>query len=129
MIDLPIAALFGVAVLMGINYLVMGIAGLKRSRLAFYTMQLVNVTAGSVILVFGMPGFHDDLWIVDWLLGLLFIVRTVLNNNGRAKWLRREAELEEGQLSSKKDALTAALEAGSQASGRSDEAGAGSTEP
>ena len=86
--DLALVLVIGA---MGLNQLVMRVGALEARPWVFYPLQLINVTIGSVVLVFGLPGF-DHLRFVSWLVGLLFLFHTVQNNNHRARFLRARAD-------------------------------------
>ena len=58
---------------------------------------------------FGMPGFEQ--WpIIGWMIGLLFLLRTVQNNSARAEYLRERGE--SGDVEARREAIRKALRRG-----------------
>ena len=88
-------AFLAVVALMVSNQLIMRVGALRGRPLFFWGLQLVNFVGGTTILVFGLPGW-DAYPVVSWLLGLLFLFRTVQNNMLRAQFLR-EARADEAR--------------------------------
>ena len=85
--DLSLWGMFGVIGVMAINQLVMRVAGLRGLPVVFYSLQLLNILTGALLLWFGLPGF-EDMPMVGWMIGLLLFFRVVQNNSARATWLR-----------------------------------------
>ena len=108
-----VAFLF-VITLMISNQLVMRVGALRSRPLFFWGLQLINVVGGTGILVLGLPGW-EQYPVVSWLLGLLFIFRTVQNNMLRSQFLKEKAALAERdrkkQARELRDALHAEPEA------------------
>lgn len=82
---------FGVVIVIASNQAVMRVAVLRRSPWSFWTMQAINVTVGSAVIVFGLPGF-TEYWFVQWILGLLIFFHVIQNNLARVTFLRAEQE-------------------------------------
>lgn len=57
-------------------------------RPLFYVLQLVNIAACSFFLGWGMPGFREDMQIINYMLGGFLLLRTVKNNQRYGKLLR-----------------------------------------
>lgn len=85
--DLDTKVLFAVVALIAINQVMMRLGALKGRLWFFWTIQLVNVVTGSLVLWYGLPGF-EAVRPVSYVIALLFFFRTVQNTNGRALWLR-----------------------------------------
>ena len=65
--------------LIAINQLFSRIPALHNSARGYLIVQVVNLTAATAAIVFGIPGFQD-LNVVRWLLGLLLFWHVVRNN-------------------------------------------------
>ena len=56
----------------------------------FWACQLLNVSMGSWLLLWGIPDFTGTLSIVNTLVGLLFLYHTVQNHLHLQKYLRSQ---------------------------------------
>ncbi len=102
-------AFFGLIAVMAVNQLVMRVGGLKARAAVFYSLQMLNLVAGTALLWFGMPGFED--WpAVGWMIGLLLFFRVVQNNMSRAQWLREDAQ--DDDKNERREAIAEALRRG-----------------
>ena len=86
--------LFGLVALIGSNHVLMRTAWARRSDLFFWGITIIDLLAGSFVLVFGLPGF-DTIPGVNWLVGLVLIAHVAQNLQLRASW--RQAERQEAQ--------------------------------
>lgn len=93
--DQDTAILLGYASLMVINRLVFFGNTVVRFRVLFYALQIANIAACSFFFAWGMPGFAEDLKIINYMLGGLLLLRTVKNNQSYAKLLRKSMEGED----------------------------------
>ena len=86
-------------------------ARLDRRRLGlFLLVQALNIGCASWVLAVGMPGFEGQLAVVNWVVGLLFIIRAVQNNSRWSK-ARRESKHAD-PMEDRKAQIRAALERG-----------------
>lgn len=84
--------LFGYAILVVVNRVILMGELVVLVRPLFYLLQLVNIAACSFFLGWGMPGFRDDMQIINYMLGGFLLLRTVRNNQRYAKLLRKSLE-------------------------------------
>ena len=87
------AMLLGLVALMAINHTATRLAGWESRLWLFWTAQLLNIFAGSCVLVYGIPEFRGQLQAVNWLIGLLFFYHLIVNNR-RFQKMHREQQLE-----------------------------------
>lgn len=79
--DFSTAVLFAVAALLGANQVVFRIPGWERRRFVFWAVQLVNLSAAVMVLIWGLPGFEQTAAVaVKWVLGLLLVLHIITNN-------------------------------------------------
>ena len=69
------------------NQVVLRVATLRRSPVAFWSLQAINLIIACFILVWGLPGF-ETYPMVSWILGLLLLFRMIQNNLIRTRYLR-----------------------------------------
>ena len=78
--------LFAVVGTLATNHVLIRLPGWEQRAWLFWLVQLMNLGASGYLLAAGLPGFTDNLTVVNYVLALLFIVRTVQNNN---RWGKR----------------------------------------
>ena len=98
----------GLCSLIGLNQLFSRIPALYESVRAYAVVQVVNLAAGTWVIVYGLPGY-PDLRAVHWLLGLLLFWH-VARNNFTYRDARRERRLR--ARAGAREAIVRALEAG-----------------
>ena len=113
------AFLFGVVAALATNHVLLRIPGWERRRALFYGVQLLNLTAGTWVMAMGIPGLDGPLKVFNWVFGLLFIARTVQNNNRYAKALRARRRAQGAATDARKDEIRAALRRGETTAGAS----------
>ncbi len=86
--DAGTLAFVGLIALLGLNRLVLTIAGYGTWRWLFWLIQLTNLGATICLVLFGLPGMPPGLWVLDWFIALLFMWHIVENNARRTKYLR-----------------------------------------
>ncbi len=101
---------FAVVVTLATNHVLVRLPGWERRTVLFWGVQLLNIACASWLLAFGLPGFDGNLTIVNWVVGLLFMVRTV-QNNGRWSEARRSRR-SAGDEDETRARIRAALRAG-----------------
>ena len=101
--DLSTSVLLGLVALMAINQFVMRVQSLFERDLVFFSVQIINTTVGSAVLINGLPGF-GHIPAISWMVGLLFVLHVATNLNARAKRARhsRKDEMAEIQAESKR---------------------------
>jgi hypothetical protein len=92
--DVDTAPLLTVIGALAANQIVMRVGGLRGRPAVFWSLQLVNVAVGGALVWFGLPGF-EHVPVIGWVIGLLFFLRVMQNNQARARFL--QAELDEGK--------------------------------
>ena len=92
------AILFSVVAILAINIFVARSKGWQGRLWLFLAMQLINLGAGSFMIINGIPEFKEDLEIVNIMIGLLFFYH-VIQNNGR--WQRYRKSLQDRSSTSK----------------------------
>lgn len=103
------AVFFAVVATLGVNHVLVRLPGWERRAVVFWLVQAMNVGCASWMLAVGLPGFDGNLSVVNYVVGLLFLVRAV-QNNGRWSKARRAA-----QGPSEEDAQRAQIRAALQA--------------
>ena len=83
--------LLAVVAVMAMNQLVMRVGALHGRPPIFWTLQAANISCGSGLLLWGLPGFKS-LPVIAWVLALLFFFRTIVNNQSRGEWLRKQRQ-------------------------------------
>ena len=83
---------FAVVATLATNHVLVRLPGWEQRNVLFWFVQLLNIACASWVLAFGLPGFEGNLTIVNWVLGLIFMVRAV-QNNGRWSEARRSRRL------------------------------------
>ena len=78
-----------VAVL-AINHFIIRSTAWHQRMWIFWSCQLLNVTAGSAMVLWGLKEFREDLHIVNVLVGLLFLYHTVQNYIRLQKHVRNQ---------------------------------------
>ena len=102
---------FAVVAALGTNHVILRLPGWEQRPLLFWLVQGLNLGAAVFLLTAGLPGFDGDLQVVNYVIALLFVIRTVQNNN---RWGKRAARRAESTDASRRDAISAALKRGSQ---------------
>jgi len=101
---------FGIVATLAVNHLLVRIPGWEHRTLLFLVVQALNIGCASWVLAMGMPGFDGQLAVVNWVVGLLFIVRAVQNNS---RWNKaRKAAKGADPMAARKAEIRAALERG-----------------
>jgi hypothetical protein len=101
---------FGILATLAVNHLLVRLPGWERRVVLFAIVQALNIGCASWVLALGLPGFDGQLTVVNWVVGLLFIVRAV-QNNGR--WTKaRKATRDTDPMEDRKAEIRAALERG-----------------
>ena len=96
--DLSTGVLLGVVAVMGANQVLMRVASLRGVSALFWLLQAVNLAVACGVLLYGMPGF-EHVPAIKWMIGLLFLWRTIQNNGLHAQYQReqRAAQREEAR--------------------------------
>ena len=89
--DVSTQTLLAVVAVMALNQLVMRVGALRGRPSIFWTLQAANIACGTGLLLWGLPGF-ESLPVISWVLALLFFFRTIVNNQSRAEWLRKQQQ-------------------------------------
>jgi len=71
--------LFLLVVLISLNQLFARVPALHNGAWSYLMVQIINLSAATAVIVFGLPGF-EDLSMVRWLLGLLLFWHVARNN-------------------------------------------------
>ena len=79
--------------IIGLNQFVIRTQQWKTRMWLFWVIQLSSVSFGSWLILWGIPGFVDELDVINWLVGLLFINHAVRNHNRLQKFQREQKEL------------------------------------
>lgn len=74
--------------MLAVNRLVLSLAGYGTWRALFWSIQVLNLLAAIVLILWGLPGLPPGFWIVDWFIALLFMWHIVENNAKRVRHLR-----------------------------------------
>ena len=74
--DLMFMALVAI---LAINQFVIRTKQWETRQWLFWSVQISSVLFGSLVILWGLPGFTDDLNIVNWLVGLLFFFHAARN--------------------------------------------------
>ena len=101
---------FAVVATLAINHLLVRLPGWERRTLLFWLVQAMNVACASWLFTVGLPDFEGNLSVVNWVVGLIFLVRAV-QNNGRWSEARRAARTGQPEDDTKAQ-IRAALQAG-----------------
>ena len=101
---------FTVVITLATNHVLVRLPGWEQRTVLFWFVQLLNVACASWLLAYGLPGFDGNLAIMNWVIGLIFIVRAV-QNNGRWSEARR-SRLSETEDDDARARIRAALRAG-----------------
>jgi hypothetical protein len=101
---------FAVMATLATNSVLVRLPNWEQRNLLFWSVQLLNIACASWVLAVGLPGFKGNLEVVNWVIGLLFLVRTVQNNG---QWNKaRRARLRGAEDDDTKAKIRAALRAG-----------------
>jgi hypothetical protein len=106
-VDIETTVLLLVISVMATNQLVMRVPLLCANPAVFWSLEGLQVTFGTYVLVRGLPGF-EDMVAVTWLLGGLFYFHATTNYWTRTKVLRA---LGEGPADEARAALAAQIRA------------------
>jgi len=101
---------FGIVATLAVNHVLVRLPGWERRLGLFLLVQALNIGCASWVLAVGMPGFEGQLAVVNWVVGLLFIIRAVQNNSRWSK-ARRESKHAD-PMEDRKAQIRAALERG-----------------
>jgi len=89
--DTSSAVLFGLVAIIGINQVAVR-TRLARDRSAvFWGLTFIDLIAGIVVLVLGLPGF-EHVPVVSWVVGLLLVMHVAQNLMLRNGWEQEERE-------------------------------------
>lgn len=94
--DWSTAVLFGLVAVLGTNHFVIRTPWARNNAAVFWSINILDVVLGSVVLVFGLPGF-ESMQAISWVVGLLLVAHVAQNLQLRAQWgeeERREAKAE-----------------------------------
>jgi hypothetical protein len=121
--------LFAVVGALATNHLLVRLPNWETRAWMFWLVQLSNLCVVVYVLAIGLPGFDGSLRVVNWVFGLLFVIRMVQNNNrwGKTRLARRKTVSDADDA--KKTALTNALRRGEAAEVEGADASAGPTTP
>ena len=101
---------FGIVATLAVNHLIVRLPGWERRVVLFGIVQALNIGCASWVMSVGLPGFDEQLAVVNWVVGLLFIVRAVQNNS---RWTKaRKAARQTDPMEDRKAEIRAALERG-----------------
>ncbi len=99
-------ALFAVVVALGLNFLLMRIAFQRGMVWLMLVLQVLQVTIGFGVIIYGLPGF-EHAPAVKWVVGLVFILHAADNIRLRTRMARRSSDarrrIEEAQRTWKSD--------------------------
>ena len=87
--DLVFMVLVGI---IGLNQFVIRTHQWKTRMWLFWIVQLSSVSFGSWLILWGIPGFTEELDVINWLVGLLFINHAVRNHMRLQKFQRQQKE-------------------------------------
>ena len=65
--------------LLAINQFVIRTKQWEHRQWLFWALQLSSVLFGSWVLIWGIPGFENELNVINWLVGLLFYYHAARN--------------------------------------------------
>ncbi len=89
--DTSSAVLFGLVAIIGINQVAVR-TRLARDRSAvFWSLTFIDLVAGVLVLVLGLPGFAH-VPVVSWVVGLLLVMHVAQNLMLRNGWQQEERE-------------------------------------
>ena len=91
--------------LLGLNQSLARISVLRGIALLFWGVQLLNLVVCIGVLILGLPGF-ENIPVVSWVVGLLFLVHIAHNTQLRMK---RRPRSNIDDLDKKKEEIRAAL--------------------
>jgi hypothetical protein len=110
--DFSSAVLFAIAALLGANQVVFRIPGWEHRRIVFWGVQLLNLCAAVMVLIWGLPGFEQTVAeAVKWVLGLLLVLHIITNNQRLVRALQDGSSGPE--VDAKRSRIKAALAAAS----------------
>jgi hypothetical protein len=92
--DVDAVPLLIVVGVLAANQVVMRVGALRSRAAVFWSVQALNAAVGAGLIWFGLPGF-EHLTVIGWVIGLLFFLKVMQNNQARARFL--QAELDEGK--------------------------------
>jgi hypothetical protein len=101
---------FAVVATLATNHVLVRLPGWERRTLLFWLVQAMNVACASWLFAEGLPDFDGNLSVVNWVVGLIFLVRAV-QNNGRWTEARRASRTRVPEDDAKAQ-IRAALQAG-----------------
>ena len=104
--DLSTSVLLGLVALMAINQFMMRVDSLFERDWVFFSVQILNTTVGSAVLIKGLPGFAH-IPEISWMVGLLFVLHVATNLNARAKRARHSREGEMAEIQAEAERLKA----------------------
>ena len=106
------AILFAVVAILGLNHVVNRIPEWVVRPYFFWPLQLLNLSAATFMMASGIPEFQGWGEVVNWILGLLFVVH-IIQNNRRLVKIKGQANLASDDEAARKRAqIAAALHAG-----------------
>jgi hypothetical protein len=98
--------ILSVALLLALNNAIVRLPWLKDRELLFWAVQILDVVACCALILYGIPGF-EEIPIISWMLGLLFLLHVAQNLRWRARRRRehRVSDETEARRSAIRDAL------------------------
>ena len=87
--DWSTAVIFGLVAILGANHLVIRTPWARNNPAVFWSVNILDVVLGSLVLVFGLPGF-ESMQAISWVVGLLLVAHVAQNLQLRAQWAEEE---------------------------------------
>jgi len=87
-------SIFAMVALIAINQFLIRSKVWHKYMWVFWMTQLLNSSLGSYALLFGLPGLENQLDVINWLIGLLFLYHLSRNHLRLQRYLR-EKKIEE----------------------------------
>lgn len=60
----------------------------------FWIPQVINISAGSYALIFGLPGVFGPLEVINWIIGGLFLYHFAQNHTRLSRYIRAQKSME-----------------------------------
>lgn len=87
--DWSTGVLFLLAAVLGLNHVVIRTPWARNTPAVFWAINFVDLGLGSLVLVFGLPGF-ESMQIISWVVGLLLVAHVAQNLQLRSMWVEQE---------------------------------------
>lgn len=123
------AVLFAVLGWLGLHQVLTRIPGLERSKAAFLSIQIINLTVISALLSVGIPSLTGNLKVFNWIIALLLVVHTFQNTAAYSAARRARLQGQRADAEAKRDEVAAALAAGARSTRPNGEDRAGQDDP